>query len=233
LHRKPTMKILITGSSGIIGTVIRHELPDYEYVKFDLPGSDARNYQSLAEAMKGCDLAIHLAWDTVTENWRSGTINPDNILMVFNFYAAALAAGVPKVILASSVHAYDDSLWKGPGLLSPNLLPSPDGPYGASKVFLESLGRYYAKLGLEVICIRFMGMAADGRPVTDDPMGKRKWFSHRDCGSLIRAIASAPLSPGRHTLMYGVSNNDGRIHDFINPFGWVPRDNAAAGESKP
>ncbi len=218
------MKILLTGSSGVIGTIIRTGLPDYRFLPFDLPAHDARNYDDIITAIAGCDAAIHLAWDTKVENWKTGKINPDNALMTFNIYGAALASGMKKLIMASSVHANDYSEWQGPGLLDPYMLPNPDSPYGASKVFMEALGRYFSRQGLEVICIRFMGVNADNRPSADDPDGPKKWFSHRDCIELIRAILEAPNIPNNFVIVHGVSNNTGRMHDISNPFGWMPKD---------
>jgi uronate dehydrogenase len=218
------MRVFLTGASGVIGTVIRCQLPQYDFAPFDLPNDDARNYHNVLTAIAGCDAAIHLAWDTRTENWQTGNINPDNSLMTFNVYSAALASGVRRVIMASSVHAHDYSDWEGPGSIDPYTLPKPDSPYGASKVFMEALGRYFSKQGLEVVCIRFMGLNADNRPSGDDPEGHRKWFSHRDCGALIKAILEARAVPDNFAIVHGVSNNAGRMHDISNPFGWMPKD---------
>ncbi|MBS3172569.1 NAD(P)-dependent oxidoreductase [Candidatus Woesearchaeota archaeon] len=216
-------KILITGSNGTIGKIIKKNLINYKFYDFDLPKYDARNYNDILRAMKGMDLVIHLGWDTKVENWKSRKINPDNSLMTFNIYNAAIEAGVPRVIMASSVHADDYSKWKGPGLMNCNTVPIPDSPYGASKIFMEALGRYYANLGLEVVCIRFMGLNSDNNSFKEVEES-RKWFSHKDCARLIKSIINAPRVPNNFVVMYGVSNNTGRIHDFVNPFGWAPRD---------
>ncbi len=217
-------KILITGAKGIIGTVACKALHGYKIIPFDLPEHDAQDYQGVVASMRGCDVALHLAWDTKVENWKTGAINPDNAFMTFNVYKAAHETGVKRVIMASSVHAdwyYD---WKGPELMDPYALPTPDSPYGASKVFMEALGRYYARQGLEVVCIRFMGLNKDNRPSPGDPDVLKKWFSHRDCGALLKAIIEAPSVPENFVIVYGVSNNTNRIHDYSNPFGWIPQD---------
>ena len=148
--------------------------PNYhnkKFLAFDLPNDDARNYNDVLTAIAGCDAAIHLARDTRIKNWKTGNINPDNGLMTFNVYTAALASGLRRLIVASSVHANDYAYWKGPDLIDPYTLPTPDSPYGASKVFMEALGRCFARKGLEIICIRFMGLNADNRPASDDPEG--------------------------------------------------------------
>ncbi|HVS02768.1 MAG TPA: NAD(P)-dependent oxidoreductase, partial [Thermoanaerobaculia bacterium] len=169
---RPTKKILVTGSSGTIGRIVCGRLEDFEVTRFDLPEHDARDYEDLAGLSRGHDVLVHLAWDTATESWRSGDISLDNQLMTVNAYEAALRTGVPRVIMASSVHADDYSGWTGAELMKATAVPAPDSPYGASKVFMEALGRYYAKQGLEVVCVRFMGVTPDGRPSPQDPAGK-------------------------------------------------------------
>ena len=84
------MKVFLTGASGVIGTVIRSQLPRYNFLAFDLPNHDARHYDNVLTAIAGCDAAaIHLAWDTRIENWKTGNINPDNGLMTFNVCACS------------------------------------------------------------------------------------------------------------------------------------------------
>lgn len=221
-------RILLIGSKGVIGSIIRKELSEYHITNFDTPDHDARDYADLIKIMSKHDVVIHLGWDTKTENWKSETINPDNALMTFNVYKAALEAKVPRVIMASSVHADDFSHWKGSELMSANAVSTPDSPYGASKVFMEALGRYYAKKGLEVVCIRFAGLNSDNRPSSNDPLAQKKWFSHHDCGELIKTIVEAAAVPNNFVVMYGVSNNPGRIHDVSNPFGWKPKDGSSS-----
>ena len=95
-------KIVITGAKGVLGTVLKKGLEDtYNITHLDLPEADVRRYEKLLEIFPGHDAVIHLAWDTKTENFRSGEINPDNLLMVYNVYEAALQAKVPRVIMAS------------------------------------------------------------------------------------------------------------------------------------
>lgn len=219
----------MTGSSGQIGRVIREQVPEYSYVCFDLPKNDARDYKKLSRAMTGCEVAIHLAWNTKTDNWLNNNVDPDDILMTFNVYKAAKETGIRRVIMASSIHINDLSLWKGDKPISPDDPISPDSPYGASKAFMEALGKYYAKEGLEVVCIRFMGLNSNNKPSapTDrDPYAKAKWFSHRDCGNLIRAIIAAPIVPDNFVVLYGVSNNHGKPVETSNPFGWSPIDSS-------
>lgn len=41
------MKVFLTGASGVIGTVIRSQLPRYNFLAFDLPNHDARHYDDV------------------------------------------------------------------------------------------------------------------------------------------------------------------------------------------
>ncbi len=219
-------KIAITGAKGMIGSVLVHGLTECQVIPIDLPETDVRDLAKLTAALRGCDMVIHLAY-ICSENFRNHTIHPDNFVMNCNTYVAAKAAGVRRVIVASSVHADDFYKWRGPGLLSANRMPPhPDSPYGAHKIFVEALGRHYAEHdGLEVVCIRFGGVNQENLPPKDDVWEQRVWLSHRDLTSLVKACLSVENIPGRFLVLYGVSNNTGKIHDTANPLGWVPQDN--------
>lgn len=221
-------KVLITGSGGVIGSVLRNGLP-HDTTDFDLPHYNAKERQHLLDKARGHDALIHLAWDFNQSGYLSESLNPDNVLMSFNVYEAAVQAGVKRVIMASSVHAdkFTDRAAGAP-LLKPFDLPLPDSPYGASKVMMEALGRYYAQAkGLEVICIRFGGVNREDRPPEQPYSERQVWLSHRDCLSLVHACLEAETIPYNYTIMYGISNNKDRLQDIGNPFGWQPIDGAS------
>lgn len=218
-------KVLITGSKGVIGSVLSNGL-EHDITGFDLPEHNVEDYQQLLEKARGHHIIVHLAWDTQHETWLSENLDPDNISQNFNVYQAAQEAGVKRVIIASSVHA-DKFAGRDSDqpLLKPYDLPTPDSPYGASKCMMEALGRYYADAkGLEVICIRFGGINKVNK-VPESPYSERQvWFSHRDCLNLISQCIEAPEVPGDYSIVYGMSDNKDRLHDLSNPFGWKPLD---------
>jgi hypothetical protein len=171
----------------------------------------------------GHDALVHLAWNTTSENFANENIDFDNALMAFNAYRASEQMRVPRVVVASSVHA-DVPNRHGEDLLVASAVSTPDSPYGASKVYVEALGRYFAGRGLEVVAVRFGGV---DRHVSAKDFGNvtgpyPSWLSHADCVALIDACLTAPVVPGRYAAFYGVSDNRGRVHDTTNPFGWIP-----------
>jgi len=146
--------------------------------------------------------------------------------MFYNVYKAAIEAGVPRVIMTSSVHADRFYGWQGPEYMSPDRIPIPDSPYGAHKVFMEASVRYYATKGLEVVCIRFGGVNPENKPAVDPPEERAAWFSHGDCVSLVRTILEAQTIPNNFFIVHCVSGNKNRLHDTSNPLNWIPKDNA-------
>ncbi len=215
-------KIAITGSHGTIGTILVNGLKNVSITSLAKPEIDIRNYQEVAEQIKDHDVVIHLAWDTKRDNYRTHVYNPDNSIMLYNVYQAAVEQKIPRVIMASSVHADSYYQWLKTSLMSPLQIPTPDSLYGAEKVFMESLGRYYATKGLEVICIRFGGVNKENTPHESNILERKVFLSHRDCCDVIQAIIETNRVPNNFALLYAISNNKGRLHDITNPFGWSP-----------
>ncbi|MBI2043721.1 NAD(P)-dependent oxidoreductase [Candidatus Pacearchaeota archaeon] len=220
-------KILITGAKGRIGQILTGGLgSSYLITSADLPGFDARRYEDVLTFSENKDAIIHLAWDTKTENYQHERIDPRNFIMFENVYKAALETNVPRVIMASSVHA-DDFRGSHEKLLTSDRIPSPTCPYGAHKVFMEALGKYYSTKELEVVCVRF-GLTGYGFDVdTFGVDGRVLWFSNKDCSDLIKTILETKEIPNNFLVMYGVSNNETRVHSWENPFGWEPKDDAS------
>jgi uronate dehydrogenase len=220
----PITRVAITGIQGKIGTVLSTGLKGYEIVPLDLPDLDITDYDLLLSKLKGVDAVIHLARTRSEENHANDMYSPTNSLMTFNVYRASLEAGVKRVIMASSVHADSYYEWEGKDKLKPDKIPIPDSPYGANKNLVEAFGRHYATRGLEVICIRFGGVNPENiRPKKGLDRESATWLCHDDCVSAIEACLKAKDVPDNFVIFYAVSNNDDRIHDTINPFGWKPK----------
>lgn len=114
------MKILITGSSGFVGSHLSKRLKDgHEIIPYDLKeGKDILDEGTLNEHMKDVDVVVHLAalvsqpesWKKPKEYFQTNGIGTHKIV------ASAIKNGVRRIIYTSSAAVYD-----------------PTTPYGASK----------------------------------------------------------------------------------------------------
>ncbi|MBN1341609.1 MAG: NAD(P)-dependent oxidoreductase [Phycisphaerae bacterium] len=149
------MKILVTGSSGFIGSHLTQALRQqgHEIVGLDIRDpladfginrffkGDVRKKDSLMPATEGVDCVIHLAavhfdyghapeeyWDT-NENGMKGLV------------AAMTQAGIDKVIFFSTIAVYGDRYDES----SEETKPNPTSPYGGSKLAAETILQAWAK----------------------------------------------------------------------------------------
>lgn len=221
--------VLITGSKGIIGSVLRRGLGGKYRIKgVDLP-DDISHYEVLWAQMPGVDTIIHLArrFSATDPIERRMRIYQENVQIDVNVFTAVVRAGVKRLILASSVHADNH---RDPDLVAPLTIPgsySPTTPYGVYKLVEEEVGKALSKqFGFEFVGVRFGGVTRDDSVKTGAGQ-TATWLSHDDLLCAIDACLRAEAVPGRSTVFYAVSNNADRIHDTTNPFGWRPRDNSA------
>ncbi len=220
------MKIAVTGSNGVVGKALIGSLDThaFEVVPIDLPKYDLRDLDAFIAATAGCDAIIHLAWVTPTDNFRIESIDLANVQMIVNAYKATMANKIPRIIMASSNHAQRYDMRDTDGKIRASIQPAtPDSPYGAEKIFLEALGRYYAATHkLEVICVRIGTVTAEDKPMPSTPDDPTRYWSHADIGRFITCCLGAQTVPDNFQVLYGVSNQD--VFDWTNPFGYVPED---------
>ncbi|HEX2221699.1 MAG TPA: NAD(P)-dependent oxidoreductase [Candidatus Limnocylindria bacterium] len=262
----PNRIVLVTGAEGLIGGIVRERLADrYELRALtrrqsDFPShvADVADYDALAPALAGVDAVVHLAASAEVDSPWDAVLSA-NLVGARNVLEAAQRAGTELVVFASSNHAVGMYELEGApdiyradkteGELLPVSAPArPDSLYGASKVWGEALGRYYAeRVGSpRVICLR-IGWVSEGDsydpagpPESPDIPGlsvddryrrmRAMWLSHADCASLIAAALEAPASV-RFGVVYGVSGNAGRWFSLdagLELLGWQPRDGAPA-----
>ncbi len=219
--------VLITGSRGIIGSVLQDGLEaKYQIKGVDLP-DDVSDYDTLRRQMDGVDTVIHLARRFDSHIERRMRIYPQNVRIDVNIYTAVVRTEVGRLIMASSVHADNH---RDPTAAEPLTVPGsyyPATPYGVYKLIGEEVGKVLSKqFDFEFIGVRFGGVTRDNSVKTGEGQ-TATWLSHSDLVSAIDAcLATEPLA-GRSTVFYAVSNNADRIHDTTNPFGWEPKDNSA------
>lgn len=226
-------KILITGSAGRVGKILQSGLAEkynlilvdknqpiedkYHYFNFNL----CEESDQLRDVFKGTDAVIHLAWNNF-EDFPKETSSIDNKIMAETVYRLSHESGVKRIIIASSVHA---NTYIGTGKeINIKDQDFPDSLYGASKIYMESLGKFYAKKhGLEVICIRFGGINPDNKILYDeDPEYDRVLLYTQDLINLIRMCIETNEVPDKFQIMYAVSDNPTKVHSTENFLGWHP-----------
>ena len=247
------MRIIITGSAGTIGSVLmrglkeRHELlgidcgletelraGDGQFVQLDL-ASEASTFDALIKKTMP-DAVIHLAWNVCEggsglskrldmSTWAAHEVNEQ---MVRTVLASVTEHSVPRLILASSVHAAIGHL---NGYEYPRSLrekdqhgafhrktkiavldgPAASGLYGATKVWIEEAARAAAAEAggaLTAIAVRFGNV----RPNDDAAQSEYPFYlSHSDCVHFIERCLEAKKLPPFSTF-FAISNN------ACNPF---------------
>lgn len=215
-------KIVITGAGGIIGTVLGKVFEAGTCRELDLPLFDARRYFLVKRFLEDADTVIHLAWNKVREDYNSDHCHVDNTAMFMNVYRAASELNIPRLIMASSVHADDFGSWSGSELMRCDMPAKPVTKYGVHKLFMEQLGENYARSSKsEIVCIRFGWVNRENQiSHRNKPLDQKVFLSHQDCQSLIKCITDGKAEPGRFVKMYAVSRNETAIHDVASPFDW-------------
>lgn len=238
------LRIAVTGAGGLIGRFVADELgANHDVRALEHADADVTDLGALERGIAGCDAVVHLAAASdVDSTWEA--ILPANLVGAHHVLEAAFRAGVPRVVFASSNHVvgmyeWDEHRFANPA--RPMQLPvdvpyRPDSLYGASKVWGEAVGRFYAeRKGLSVICLRIGWVTDDDRPPTAPPgataeqverarRGAGMWLSRRDCVSLIEAALVADV---RFAIVYGVGDNAGRwlsLDEARDLLGWEPLD---------
>jgi len=246
-------KILITGGSGLIGTVLNNHLKDnYDVSNLDIKKPTApsqktiigniNNFEDVQLASKNVDVIIHLgAVISVDSSWED--VLKNNIESTRNVYESAKVNGVKKVIFASSNHTVglfeNDSPYKeivsgkyenidpdNMKTIDKNVPLRPDSFYGVSKSFGESIGRYY----FETFNIQSVNLRIGTVQKIDTPKSSIRhystWLSHRDISQLVEKSIIHDVG---FEIFYGVSNNKWRIWDISDAYkkiSYVPIDNA-------
>jgi UDP-glucose 4-epimerase len=183
----------------------------------------ASDYEKFRDILKKDDIIIHLAWN-ILEDYPNENIIQENKVLAENIYRAAAEKNIPRVIIASSVHANNYSRVPAGTYVSPKSECWPDTPYGATKIYIEHLGRYYStKHGLEVICVRFGGVNKRNEiRFNEDPLYDKVLLYKEDFLQLMKMCIKVKKVPDNFTIFYAVSNIKGRVHALNNFLGWQP-----------
>lgn len=228
-------RVLITGATGGIGSHLASTLAeDYELVLHgrdpqkapegvELAIADLSEYDEVLALMDGVDTVVNMAGAASPESGWDAVLAA-NIVGVRNVLEAAREAGVRRVVLASSNHAMGmyDRYEQWP--VYPDQLPRGDSLYGVSKVFGESLGRFYHdEHGLDVINLRIGWFSEDPLAVEEDIL-RAMWLSPADCTQVVIRAIEAEVAFG---LFYAISDNPNRRWSLTNTsleLGYRPQD---------
>lgn len=234
-------RVLITGSAGIVGTLMRSRLrrpgrvlrlldlaqqPSAEPDEaVELVTASVTDPAAMAAACEGVDVLIHLGGHSRENSWEA-TLDV-NINGTHTVLEAARNAGIGRVILASSNHSvgFRRVADAGPDGLPADSTPRPDTYYGVSKAAIEALGSlYHSRFGMDVIVIR-IGSCFE-TPLKLGSRGLITWLSPDDAARLFEACIATP-SPG-YRLIWGVSDNTRRAYSLAEAeaLGYKPLDNA-------
>ena len=251
----PKPRVLVTGSGGLIGSMLIRSLGDrYDFSgltrtrRDDMPDvpttiADTSDFAAIRPAFDGMDAVVHMAANPSTEApWES--VLQNNFTGTYNVYEAARQAGARRFVFASSNHAVglfeNDEPYRRivrgdySGLDPANVPqidhtvpPRPDSYYGVSKVFGEAMGRYYSEqFGLEVACLRIGNVNRHDDPTRNVRL-MAVWFSHRDLAQMVDQCLS--VEGLGFEIFYGVSGNRWRFWDISHAgqvLGYSPQDDA-------
>jgi NAD+ dependent glucose-6-phosphate dehydrogenase len=246
-------KVLITGSSGLIGGLVLRDLSDrYAFSGLSrrpvagIPHTAASitDFDAVRQACAGMDMVLHLAAETEDYNDWEKVMNV-TIGGTLNMYRAAQQAGVKRVVFASAgsvMIGYEwyegspygalaanriQSLPPGERMLTHTDPPRPDTFYSVGKLFGENTGRLFSdRYGMSVLVIRVGAVLPDDKPTLVRELPG--YLSQRDLVSMIDKCLGAPPEL-RFDIFHAVSANSRRWRDTDHAkqvLGWTPLDSS-------
>lgn len=227
--------MVVTGAAGRIGRTVCEALTDrWDILPADVvPAAGVRHLDvtdgmACREAFAGADAVVHLAAETNPDaTWE--TLLPANIEGPYQAAQAAMACGVRRLVLASSLHAvsgYPEGRQRRD--TDP---PRPASLYGATKAWAEALGAATAYTSSTTVVALRIGYFSDVPPREGEqsPGEWAAWLSARDAVDLVRAAVEA-TDVDCFVVVNGVSNNTHRAADLAEALrlGYRPQDDAWA-----
>jgi uronate dehydrogenase len=226
-------RILLTGASGSLGTLLRREIAGQcntlRLSSRDDLGPLARNEEAaicdLADAdsvmamTRDVDMVIHMGG--IGAEGTFADILQSNYIGFYNLYEGCRKNGVRRVIWGSSNHAI--GFYPRTQRIDASVPCRPDSNYGVSKVYGEAMAQYYwDKFRVESVSMRIGSCFLK-------PTNRRMlttWLSYPDLVHLVECGLHAPRV--EHTVVYGVSNNDCQLWDnhMAAHLGYRPKSNA-------
>jgi NAD+ dependent glucose-6-phosphate dehydrogenase len=233
------MHVLITGAAGRVGQLLVPQLKSDQQLRLSdvrPPGDSAGaaevvvgdlTERGLAERLcDGVDAVVHLAGNPRPgDGWAQ--LRGPNIDALTVVLDAAHAAGVSRLVLASSVHvlgAYHPPASRPePVPIRDDWPPHPCCRYGATKVFAEAAARVYADSGARsVVCLRLGGCL----PAPPNRGWMDTWLGVADLGQAVRRALRADIGFGAYTITSANSCNVFDLGAARRDLGYAPAEDS-------
>ena len=219
--------MLVTGGAGRVAKwtapilreafrLRRLDLADQEPEGDDeIVTADIRDLDAVSEACADASAVLHLAAQPAEADFRQ-VLLPKNLDGTWAVFEGTLRAGVRRVVFASTIQTIDG--YPQHVRVTPDMPPCPSSVYGATKLFGEALGRYYAGMQLGVVSIRLGGVASPDEPrLHTDERFRSLWCAPDDLARLFVAAIKAEVP---HAVVIAVSPPATERFDTANPLGW-------------
>jgi len=205
-------RLLLTGAAGGLGKALRPRLKAYcDTLRLsdisDLGSAAAgeelqpvrlEDRAAMLSLLDGVSAVVHLGGVSTEQPF--DLILQANIVGAYNLYEAARQQGVKRIVFASSNHV--TGFYRQDEVIDTKAPLRPDGHYGLSKAYGESLAQFYFdRYGIETVSLRIGSTFAE-------PVDRRMlatWMSFDDLERLVVASLTAPLVG--HSIIYGMSDN--------------------------
>jgi len=191
--------------------------------------------RALRQALAGVSILVHLAATPDDVDDPVGKLFGPNIVGVYRIFEAAKAAGVRRMIIASSGQVVWNQRTTGPLPIDANVQPTPRGWYAATKMFLEGAGRAYADAhSISVVAVR-LGWCP--RPGQEEELAATPWahdiyLSRGDAGRFFACAVEAQADI-RFAVVYATSKPVRNCVYDLGPartlLGYEPRDSYPQG----
>lgn len=232
-------RLLLTGAAGGLGQELRRRLPHYcdtlrlsdinelgsAGEREELMPARLEDAAAVHQLLEGVDAVVHLGGVSTEQPWEP--ILQANIVGLYNLYEAARKQGVKRILFASSNHV--TGFYRQDEVIDARDPMRPDGLYGLSKAFGESLSRFYwDRHGIETVCVRIGSSFPE-------PRNRRMlatWMSYDDLERLVVASLTAPVVG--HSILFGISDNHTRFYDnkYGQHLGYRPQDSSEPFRAK-
>lgn len=246
--------VVVTGAAGRIGRAAAPLLPATWRLRLtdlragQLPGSglavealDVTDEAACRAAFEGADAVVHLAGvPDPAATWEQ--LLPANVVGTHAVAAAAVAAGVRRLVVCSSLQAVSAPVAEHQ--VRSEDPPRPANLYGATKGWAELVGSWVAATSATSVVALRIGYFAEEPPPWEGttPRELAAWLSVRDAAELLRASVEADLrevdgAPVGHGAGFVVANGTsaGRyrkaeVSTTQRVLGYRPLDDAWADE---